>query len=220
MAAAYSTETPDRADDAYVSRMFDRMSEHFDSVLAKLKYAAPQLLAAALTEHIPFGERRLVILDAGCGTGLSGPLLRSSARRLVGVDLSAGMLDKARERKVFDELHEAELVAFMRAHPGEYDLVLSADTLVYFGALEEAAAGAATTLKRHGVLAFTVEAEPADSPQKFRITESGRYTHREDYVRETLVNAGFSIVQLEPGVLRMELGKEVQGHVVLARRTS
>ena len=85
--------------------------------LARLGYAAPQLLTAALAEFIPFGEERLAVLDAGVGTGLCGPLLRSSARQLVGVDLSAGMLAKARERNVYDELHEGELVAFMRAHP-------------------------------------------------------------------------------------------------------
>ena len=39
------------------------------------------------------GER---VLDAGCGTGLCGPLLRPYAKRLVGVDLSSGMLERAR----------------------------------------------------------------------------------------------------------------------------
>jgi predicted TPR repeat methyltransferase len=52
------------------------------------------------------------------------------------------MLAKARERQVYDELHESELVAFMRARPREYDVVISADTLVYFGALEDAMSGA------------------------------------------------------------------------------
>ena len=221
MAAAYSGAAggaPARAEDGYVTKMFDRFAEHFDATLAGLEYAAPKLLMTALADVIPVAERRLAILDAGCGTGLCGPLLRSSARLLTGVDLSGGMIAKARERKVYDELHEAELVAFMRAHAGEYDLIASADTLVYFGALEEAMAAAAGALRAGGVLAFTVEAEPAESAQSFRLQSSGRYSHGVQYVRDALKSAGFEIVSFEPGVLRKEAGADVTGHVVVAHR--
>jgi predicted TPR repeat methyltransferase len=218
MLAAYTQQAPERADDAYVATLFDRMSGYFDHSLARLGYAAPQLLTAALAEFISFGEKRLVVLDAGVGTGLCGPLLRSSACRLVGVDLSAGMLAKARERNVYDELHEGELVAFMRAHPAEYDLVISADTLVYFGLLEEAFGAAHAALRPGGILAFTVEAEPVESGEKHRLHEHGRYAHSADYVRESLRGAGLELVQLEDGVLRKEMGADVHGHVVLARK--
>lgn len=217
MAAAYSDQAPRRADDAYVTKLFDRMSGSFDDSLAQLGYAAPQLLTSALAEIIPFGERRLGILDAGVGTGLCGPLLRSSARRLTGVDLSPGMLEKARARNVYDELHEGELVAFMHAHASSYDLVISADTLVYFGDLEAAFAAAAAALKPGGLLAFTLEAEPAGSGAKHRLNPHGRYSHSADYVRDCLAGARLELLQLEPGVLRKERGAEVQGHVVVAR---
>jgi predicted TPR repeat methyltransferase len=218
MAAAYSdTQAPTRAEDEYVAKIFNRFADTFDESLANLHYAAPGLLTAALNENIQFGERRLAILDAGCGTGLCGPLLRSSALKLVGVDLSSGMLAKARERNLYDELHEAELVAFMRAHPREYDVVISADTLVYFGALEDAMAGAAGALKPGGMLAFTVEAEPVGSVEKFRLHQSGRYSHSADYVRESLESAGFQVQLIEGGVLRKEAGLDVLGHIVLAK---
>ena len=218
MAAAYSNEkAPTRAEDEYVAKIFDRFADTFDESLEKLHYAAPGLLTAALTEVIPFTEKRLAVLDAGCGTGLCGPLLRSTARQLVGVDLSAGMLAKARERQVYDELHESELVAFMRAHAREYDVVISADTLVYFGALEDAMSGAANALRPDGVLAFTVEAEPVGSTEKFRLHQSGRYSHSSDYVRECLEAAGFKVLLIEGCVLRKEAGLDVLGHIVLAK---
>lgn len=216
-AAGDSTAAPPRADDAYVVTMFDRGAEAFDKTLAGLQYAAPSLLAAALADFIPFAEQRLAVLDAGCGTGLCAPLLRSSARLLAGVDLSAGMLAKARERNIYDELHEAELVAFMRSRPASYDLVISADTLVYFGALEEALSAAATALKPGGILAFTLEAEVAGSGEKYRLHSHGRYTHSEEYVRACLAAARFDVLRFEPGVLRKEGGTDVPGHVVIAK---
>ena len=218
MAAAFSnSNTPQRADDAFVAKVFDRFADNFDEALARLRYAAPSLLTAALSEVISFTERRLAILDAGCGTGLCGPLLRSSARRLTGVDLSAGMLAKARERDVYDDLQEAELVAFMRAHPREYDVIISADTLVYFGALDEAMAAAAGALKQGGVLAFTLEAAPVGSGEPFRLNQSGRYSHSADYARECLEAAGLTPLLFEGGVLRKEAGIDVLGHIILAK---
>jgi len=216
-AAGDGTAAPQRADDAYVVTMFDRGAEAFEKTLAGLQYAAPSLLAAALADFIPFAERRLAVLDAGCGTGLCAPLLRSSARLLAGVDLSAGMLAKARERNLYDELHEAELVAFMRAHVAAYDLVVSADTLVYFGALEQAMGAAAAALTPGGILAYTLEAEPTGSDEKYRLHSHGRYAHSEGYVRACLAGAGFEVLRLEPGVLRKEGGTEVHGHIVIAK---
>jgi predicted TPR repeat methyltransferase len=216
-AATSGGQTPERATDQYVSTVFDAFADSFDESLEYLQYAAPRLLADAISHRVTFGEGRYDVLDAGCGTGLCGVLLRTSAKSLVGVDLSAGMLAKARGRTIYDELVEAELCGFMRTRAEAFDIVNCADTLVYFGALEEAAAAARTCLRPGGLFAFTVEAEPEDSKQQYRIQEHGRYTHRAGYVSEVLRNAGFSEPELEAVVLRKECGEDVKGHLVVAR---
>jgi predicted TPR repeat methyltransferase len=55
------------------------------------------------------------VLDAGCGTGLCGAILAPFARRLVGVDLSEGMLAHAKAKNVYHELVKAELGGLLRA---------------------------------------------------------------------------------------------------------
>jgi predicted TPR repeat methyltransferase len=218
MAAATSGEgVPTRADDRYVSKMFDSFANSFDDALKGLDYAAPRLLADALAQRAGFGEGAFDVLDAGCGTGLCGVLLRSSAKTLTGVDLSAGMLDKARARAIYDELNEGELCAFMRSRPAAYDIVNCADTLCYFGALEEAAAAARSCLRPGGMFAFTLEAESGDSEQRYRIQSHGRYMHQASYVSEVLQGAGFGAPDIEAVVLRKERGSDVNGHLVLAR---
>src|SRR5690606_33739696 len=126
-------------------------SSSFDDQLRALEYRAPELLAAAVLGELPAGAR-LDVLDAGCGTGLCGPLLRSAAARLAGVDLSGGMVGKARERGIYDDLHVQELTAFMAASPASFDVIVSADTLVYFGALEAVAQAARQCLRGGGLL--------------------------------------------------------------------
>jgi predicted TPR repeat methyltransferase len=222
LSALSGEDVPARADDAYLRVLFDRFASSFDENLIELGYRAPELLAATLGEYVAT-DGRLEILDAGCGTGLCGPLLRSMARRLVGVDLSAGMIDRAHPRNVYDELVVGELCAFMRTRPGAFDVIVSADTLVYFGALEEAAAAARQCIRPGGVFAFTVERlaqnddlddDRRDEP--YRILPHGRYAHREDYVRQVLQNAGFAQVDIKPVVLRRERGEDVHGHLVAA----
>ncbi len=72
----------------------------------------------------------------GCGTGLCGPLIRGYARRLIGIDLSSGMLTQAKEKQLYDELWQVELTEYLRDQVEAFDVIVSADTLVYFGALE------------------------------------------------------------------------------------
>ena len=225
MLAATSGEgVPVRAGDEYVAEMFDQFAETFDENLQELGYRAPELVAAALhgTTASATGPAegaqaaKLDILDAGCGTGLCGPLLRARARTLVGVDLSAGMVEKARPRGVYDDLVVQELVSFMASRPDAFDAIVSADTLVYFGALEEALGAAYASLRDGGLLVFTVERLEGDAP--YRLEPHGRYAHSAAYVREAMGAAGFQELKLTEEALRRERGAEVNGYVVVARR--
>ncbi|MCG5238504.1 methyltransferase [Azospirillum doebereinerae] len=207
-----------RAPDAYVRQTFDLFAEEFDSKLAELGYRAPELLAARVAADGESSEGGLDVLDAGCGTGLCAAALRPLARRLTGVDLSGGMLERARARQLYDALEEAELVAFLTGRPSAFDLIVAADVLCYFGVLDEALAAAAKALRPGGRLAFTVEALEAAGDAPHRVATHGRYAHRAGYVRATLATAGLEVAVFDRDTLRMESGAPVAGLVVLARR--
>ncbi|MBK3797843.1 tetratricopeptide repeat protein [Azospirillum brasilense] len=217
-AAVAGLDAGDRASDAYVRQVFDLFAGEFDDkLLGELGYRAPTLLAAALADVGIVQDSSLDVLDAGCGTGLCGPFLRGPARRLVGVDLSPGMLERAAARGLYDALEEAELGAFLSERPAAFDLIVAADVLCYFGALDGVLAQAATALRPGGRLAFTVERlEEGGAP--WRVSPHGRYAHTEDHVRDGLSTAGLTILRLAPDTLRHESGAPVAGLVVLATR--
>src|SRR4029453_9055138 len=96
-------QVPERASDEFVEQVFDRFANSFEVRLKQLDYRAPQLFGAALDAAVGPPRGELTILDAGCGTGLCGPLLRGHAKMLHGVDLSGGMLAKAADAKLYDE---------------------------------------------------------------------------------------------------------------------
>jgi predicted TPR repeat methyltransferase len=230
LAACGVGAVPQRASDAYVRQVFDSFAASFDARLAELGYRAPALVAdwvAAQRAGEPGAlDAPWAVIDAGCGTGLLGPLLRPHARRLVGVDLSGGMLRKAAQRQVYDELHEAELVAFLEAWPAPVDLIACADTLCYLGALDAFAGAARRALVPGGRLVATVEAHVEEArdaaaaavaaPElaalpSHRLHGHGRYSHAAAHVRAALAQAGFEAVSLAPVTLRHEAGEPVAG---------
>ena len=220
MYAACSGEgVPDRAPDDYVETTFDGFAESFETLLNQnLHYQAPQLCSATLARLLPAPARQFVMLDAGCGTGLCGPLVAAWARTLSGVDLSRGMLDRAQAKGVYTDLYKAELTEFLRQSPGQWDVLLSADTLCYFGDLQPVMAAAQGSLRAGGTLVFSAEVldETLDLP--FRLEAHGRYAHSRHHIEQVLAGAGFALLEISAETLRQEGGKPVRGWVVGARK--
>lgn len=218
LASCGAAEAPPRASDAYVRDVFDGFADSFDEQLLKnLGYRAPQALVEMMNEVLPAAKRQFDVVDAGCGTGLCAPLLRAHARRLVGVDLSGGMVDKARLRGGYDQLEVAELTVWLSAHPAEFDLVISADTLIYFGDLKPVLTATASALRPGGWLGFTLEVIDGEVDQ-VTLGFSGRYRHSSAYVDRVLTSSGFGDITIRSDTLRREAGKPVLGWVVRARR--
>ena len=214
--AAYSAEAiPDVASPGYVRETFDPFADDFEAKLAELSYRAPALVGEALSVlGAPAAQFR--IADAGCGTGLCAPHLRPYARELVGVDLSRPMLDVADAKQVYDELHEEELVQFLHASSRRFDVIVSADTLCYFGVLEGFTRAARSSLEDTGWLIFTVEALTDDADTPWRLQHHGRYCHQRSYVESTLMANGFRVHETKEVVLRIEAGRPVTGWLVTA----
>jgi predicted TPR repeat methyltransferase len=173
------------------------------------------MLEASGLEH----SHRLEVLDAGCGTGLCGALVVPFARRLVGVDLSQGMLAHAKEKNVYHALIKAELTDYLRDNSEGFDLIVSADTLVYFGDLKGVISAFAEALRPNGLLVFTLEQAVAGSADvDYRLELHGRYSHSQAYVERLLTFSGLQskIVQAQ---LRTEAGAPVSGLVIRAAKS-
>jgi predicted TPR repeat methyltransferase len=192
------------------------MAEHFEQKLVvKLGYCGPEIIARLLAACVT-AQANLDVLDGGCGTGLCASLLKPYARRLTGVDISPGMLSKAAEKNCYDDLVEMELHAYLSGQTKAWDLIVMADTLIYFGTLGGLFAAVRQALRPGGLFAFTVEAA-LENPGSFQLSPSGRYCHHQLYITKLLNEQGFILLRSEDATLRMELGKPVSGFGILAQ---
>ena len=62
-----------------------------------------------------------------------GELVRPLGRTLTGIDLSANMLEKARQRQIYDHLVCCDLTAVPANARQIFDLAVAADVFVYLG---------------------------------------------------------------------------------------
>jgi predicted TPR repeat methyltransferase len=206
---------PPRAPDECIQQLYQRFSSFYEfNVCEELYYEAPQRLHDLIKAVL--GERQeLAIADIGCGSGLAGLTLKPLAARMTGVDLSPEMIELARARNIYDRLEVAEITRWLAGNQDPFDLIAACDCLIYFGDLRQVVIPAAKRLAPGGVLAFTVE---RGDQYPFRLTDTGRYTHTAQHVREVANEAGLRVARLDEAYLRMEYGEEVTGLFVALQK--
>jgi predicted TPR repeat methyltransferase len=206
---------PPRASDRTIQQIYKGFAHSYESRMREdLQYQGPERICDAIRSVI--GEpSQAVILDLGCGSGLAGVALKPWAAYLVGVDLSPEMVELARKREIYDRLDVAEITTWLESSQEIFDLIVSCDVLIYFGDLHQIVAAAAKRLKPGALFALSMER--GENPP-FQLTDTGRYAHHPDHVRETAKAAGLSVAYLDEAFLRMEYGVPVTGLFAVLRK--
>lgn len=116
----YAAATPGELADAYAA-----WAATYDRETAELGYCLPFLIPGWLARHLPAGAGP--VLDAGCGTGLTGPCLRALGYDAVeGLDMSADMLAIAESRGAYGVLKQGMLGETLPWPDGHFAAFVSA----------------------------------------------------------------------------------------------
>ena len=113
---------------AELAERYDQWAKDYDSDLEQdFGWLGPQKAAEAFARHVAKDAR---VLDAGAGTGLVGQILASMGyTKLVAMDFSAGMLDEARKKGVYQEFHQMVMGETLGFGAGAFDAVISVGVL-------------------------------------------------------------------------------------------
>ena len=104
LSGAYEPRTSEE-----MRQYYDRWAEVYDIELTENAYQQPRRCAEALTRSIS-DPRNARVLDAGCGTGLSGlALVEAGFLHIDGCDFSKAMLEKAFETGIYSKLFVTDL---------------------------------------------------------------------------------------------------------------
>jgi predicted TPR repeat methyltransferase len=241
-----------RASNQYIKSLFDNYASNFEhSLVDELQYTGYMRLrmafdralgvhhndsAIASDKHIVHDYKNVsfdLVVDAGCGTGLTGEQFRNISKILIGVDLSGTIIQQAQQKRpnLYDSVQVEDVAEFVRQQSGQVNLVIAGDSFIYFGDLDPLFDALSTGLAIDGYLAFTLENADASTEKilaetkanwRWQLTASGRFAHRHEYVIEVANRYHLSLVHYEPLLnFRYEKGVGVRGHIfVLQKRTT
>lgn len=171
---------------------YDLWAAQYDSdLLTEMGYIAPSLTTAILKKHVADHDAR--ILDVGCGTGVVGSLLAESGFTSVdGLDYSEAMLAKAKLKKVYRRLFQADLTTSLVIEDNSYDGLISVGTFTLGHVGPDAFAELIKITRPGGIICCTVRQEAwKEHDYRRRTIElemAGQWELKEmqtvDYIRE------------------------------------
>ena len=130
MLAALTGKTTTTAPRDYVEGLFDDYAGKFDvSLVNDLEYKIPRLLAEIIIKDSKF-DLLGSIMDLGCGTGLFGMEIKQFCENLEGIDLSEKMLDKAKEKDVYNKLIKQYIITYLSNESFNFDYFISTDVFI------------------------------------------------------------------------------------------
>jgi predicted TPR repeat methyltransferase len=202
------------AHSAYVAGLYDAYAATFEDHLTRqLGYDIPAELRRALAPLLP---APVPALDIGCGTGLVAEALEGLASPIDGIDLSPGMVERARRRGRYRTLAAGDLTTLVGSggFTGPYGLVTAADVFIHLPDLTPAFARIAGILAPEGLFAFSIEV--ADQPVALR--SSGRYAQSRHHIRELAARSGLAVMLERSVTVRLERLRPVPGHLFILSR--
>ena len=216
LSAITGKASPDQSPKPYVTNLFDHYADKFDDHLVNsLGYDVPNKMYS-LFEELAQPAQTENLLDLGCGTGISGQNFHSLYSHLSGIDLSENMLAKAKEKNIYDALHNVDITDYLDIVSLRFDLVIAADVFVYIGNINKIVKSIYTRQNKNGYFIFSVE--KSLSHQTFHLRETGRYSHNTAYIESLLKENSYNIITAVNTIIRKENGNNVEGMIYLCQK--
>lgn len=191
MLCAMNGQTPTKTSPEYAQNLFNHYAMHYDKHMNdQLQYSIPHDIGRLL-HQLPITTFNHT-LDLGCGTGLTGIVLREQSKQLTGVDIAEKMLAQAKEKGIYDKLIQAELIHFLNTNKEHYDLVVAADVFPYFGDLNTLFQSLKTHLSPNAYFIFSTE---ISTTLPWTLQKTARYSHHPDYIKTLLTNNHLELTQ-------------------------
>jgi predicted TPR repeat methyltransferase len=194
----------------YIEDLFNGFANHFEIDLVNhLQYRIPQKISLYVNQSI---GKKSSVLDLGCGTGLMGLALNGQYAKLIGVDLSKNMLQKAAEKSIYNELIQSDIHDYLISHTEKFDLIVAADVLIYLGNLDAVFSSVALALSQQGKFIFSIESSDLDD---YQLASTGRYKHSKPYIESLAQRYHLTVELIQEEVIRLEGHSTVQGFLVV-----
>jgi predicted TPR repeat methyltransferase len=151
--SVYNAESSQEA-----AELYDNWAEDYEQSILSWGYATPAVAAGFFGRYVQPKEG--AVLDAGAGTGMMGEILAPLGYQdLVGIDISANMLELARKKGMYKELRQMELGGQLDLPTDAFSAVVSTGVFAAGHAPPESFEELIRTTKSGGHMIFSVRTD-------------------------------------------------------------
>tara|TARA_B100000902_G_scaffold199643_1_gene190300 strand:+ start:67 stop:1785 length:1719 start_codon:yes stop_codon:yes gene_type:complete len=195
----------------YLERHFDDYSETFDKyLLSTLHYKVPLAFSKIMKSKYEKNYSLNNILDLGCGTGLCGIQIKNNFNKLVGIDISKQMLNKAKQRSIYTKLICTDIINFLKNTKQKYEIIMAADVLIYLGDLNQLFKFVRNVMFNNARFIFSTE---ETKKGEYMINQNGRFSHSHYYITKISQKYELIIETYQDIKIRKEDNKWVNGKI-------
>jgi predicted TPR repeat methyltransferase len=157
--STYSTDVATNAESSQeVVEIYDNWAEDYERRILSYGYSTPAVAAGFFGRYVE--PKDAAVLDAGAGTGMMGEILAPLGYHdLIGIDISANMLELARKKGVYKELFQMELGGRLELATGGFSAVVATGVFAAGHAPPESFEELIRTTKAGGYMIFSVRTD-------------------------------------------------------------
>ena len=142
---------------------YDEWAATYDNDLQAYGYRVVEVAAEVWDRFVPRDAG--TILDAGCGTGLQAESLHGAGfEPIVGIDLSEGMLNVARRKNIYAELHRMALGERLAFADNSFANTISVGTITPGHAPPHSFDELIRVTEQGGLIVFSLRVDDAQDP--------------------------------------------------------
>lgn len=142
---------------------YNSWAADYERDLCNMGYRLPAIIAAVFARFVDIETSP--ILDAGCGGGMqTEPLSLLGYTGITGIDLSEGMLEIARQKALYKELHQMVLGEPLDFADHRFSAVISSGTITPGHAPPETFSELIRVTKPDGLIIFSLRVDAEQDP--------------------------------------------------------
>jgi len=218
LAALGREAPPPMSPPEYIVDLFNSYAPIFEHHLTStLGYRAPQYVLESLQEcrsRIAQEDKKIDILDLGCGSGLGGDVFRPIAKSIVGVDMAPAMVKRCATRGVYNQVVLSSASDYLQDRSQQFDFILSTDLFIYIGDISVVMHRGAMALRPGGMMGISIETH--DHPNAdFVLLPTRRYAQSVSYMNRMASENG--LIELKSSIipLRREGNGWIMGRIFI-----
>ena len=176
-----------------ISQKFDKLSTNWEDFVSGMKY---EYVFEWIVKQYKLNklEEKKIILDECCGVGLQGQTLRllGYKGKLIGCDISEGMLTKAYNRGIYNYLFVQDMNEELQLYDNYFDVIINVGSLELLN-IPKVLKNSYRILKDNGIFLLSFQWDNGTNSTEHQNIKGVT----EDEARKLLENQGFKIEDIE-----------------------